>query len=86
MANRAQPSALKLAFAILALFIVGTPIVAYLWQTLNTLMAGHIEARRLLIAVPVFALLLLLLVVTARVAGSTAAGQQATLHTKREQE
>ncbi len=54
--------------SILALFVVGTPIVAYLWETLNHLLAGHVEPRRLLLAIPVAVLFILLLRVVSRFA------------------
>ena len=52
--------------AILALVLVGAMLVAYLWETLNQLMTGHVDWRRLLLSLPVLALFLLLLRVIAR--------------------
>jgi hypothetical protein len=52
--------------AILLLVLVGGPFVAYLWETLNRLMAGIIEPARLLISLPVLGLFALLLRLIAR--------------------
>lgn len=52
--------------AILLLVLVGGPLVAYLWETLNRLMAGFVEPVRLLIALPVLVLFALLLRFVAR--------------------
>ena len=42
----------------MALFvIVGTPLLAYVWETLNLLVAGRADAGRLLITLPIAALL-----------------------------
>jgi Na+-driven multidrug efflux pump len=41
---------LKLFASILGFVLVGTPLVAYLWDALNRLMAGHVHGRRLAIA------------------------------------
>ena len=42
----------------MALFVVlGIPLVGYLWETLNELLAGHVDGTRLLISLPVLALL-----------------------------
>lgn len=48
--------------ATMALFVVlGIPLVGYLWETLNQLLAGHVGATRLLASVPVALLLALVL-------------------------
>jgi hypothetical protein len=41
---------LKLFASILGFVVVGTPLVAYLWDALNRLLTGHILGRRLAIA------------------------------------
>jgi hypothetical protein len=42
----------------IALFVLaGFPLVAYLWETLNQLMAGDVRPTRLAISVPVLLLL-----------------------------
>jgi len=49
-------------FARIALYVLlGTPLVAYVWETLNRLLAGHFDGVRLLITVPVAILLWVLL-------------------------
>ncbi|HSH45256.1 MAG TPA: hypothetical protein VK966_05345 [Longimicrobiales bacterium] len=50
-----------LTVAILGLALVGGGLVAYLWETLNQLMAGFVDWSRLLISIPVLAVFLLLL-------------------------
>jgi asparagine N-glycosylation enzyme membrane subunit Stt3 len=44
-----RPSFLKLFGSILGFVLVGTPLVAYLWETLNQLMAGHFNGPRVAI-------------------------------------
>ncbi len=41
---------LKLFASILGFVLVGTPLVAYLWEVLNQLMAGHVNGRRVAVA------------------------------------
>jgi hypothetical protein len=51
----------------MALFvIVGSPLVAYVWETLNLLVAGRADAGRLLITLPIAALLAGVLMLLAR--------------------
>jgi EamA domain-containing membrane protein RarD len=57
---------LGLMTAILALVLVGGVLVAYLWETLNQLMSGHVDWLRVLISLPVLAALFLLLRFMAR--------------------
>lgn len=46
----------------IALFVLlGTPLVAYIWETLNRLLAGIVEPMRLLITVPAVLLFYFLL-------------------------
>lgn len=49
----------------MAVFVVlGVPLVAYLWETLNELLSGSVDPIRLLVSVPlalVFTVLLVLL-------------------------
>ena len=47
---------------LIALFVaLGTPMLAYLWETLNVLMSGRVEPVRLGIAVVVLAVFVVLL-------------------------
>lgn len=46
--------------------IVGTPLVAYVWETLNLLVAGRADVGRLLITIPMAALLAGVLLMLAR--------------------
>jgi hypothetical protein len=47
----------QLLLPMTAYIIIGTPLVAYIWETLNLLVAGKAEAIRLLITLPAVALL-----------------------------
>lgn len=48
------PFSMGKLMALMALFVIaGVPLVAYLWETLNELMALQARPVRLLIAVPV---------------------------------
>lgn len=50
-----------------ALFVIlGTPLIAYLWETLNQLLALHADVARLGISVPVLLVLLGLLSLLSR--------------------
>lgn len=43
----------------LALFaLLGIPLVAYIWETLNRLMGGYFDATRVLLTIPAIAALL----------------------------
>ncbi|HEY7636950.1 MAG TPA: hypothetical protein VH763_15480 [Gemmatimonadales bacterium] len=44
-------SFLRLFGSILGFVLVGTPLVAYVWETLNRLLAGHFEGRQFAVAV-----------------------------------
>ena len=56
-----QPSLVPI-IGLMALYVIaGMPLVAYLWETLNDVLALRFEPIRLLIAVPVVLLLVLLL-------------------------
>jgi hypothetical protein len=59
-------SFLQLFGSILGFVLVGTPLVGYLWETLNRLMAGHFEGRRVAIALVGTVLLAALLRLLAR--------------------
>lgn len=50
----------RLLGAIAIFVIVGTPMVAYLWETLNKALAGYFDSIRILIAVPVLALFVIM--------------------------
>lgn len=52
---------------LISLFVVlGMPLVWYLWTVVNELLTGHLDGQRLLLAVPVLALFLTLLVFLSR--------------------
>jgi hypothetical protein len=46
--------------------VLGAALVAYLWETLNELLEGHVDGRRLLISIPALLLFGLLLYRLAR--------------------
>lgn len=52
---------------LISLFVVlGMPLVWYLWTVVNELLTGHLDGQRLLLAVPVLAVFLTLLVFLSR--------------------
>ena len=55
-----------LAFRIGVIVLLGSPLVAFVWETLNRLLAGTVEPSRLLLLIPIGFLLYLLLRYTAR--------------------
>ena len=61
-----QPSSSRLILSIGLFVLVGFPLVAYLWESMNELCAGHVRPLQLLIAIPVAILLYLLLRFMAR--------------------
>lgn len=67
MAEQPTPSVGKLAAGIFLLVLLGTPLTAYLWHSLNMLLHGDFDALALLIAVPVAVLFVVLLRFTWRV-------------------
>jgi hypothetical protein len=67
MAQRDDPEIGTLFVVVLGFAALGTPMFLYLWETLNGLLTGHADAMRLLIALPVLALFVGLLVVLSRV-------------------
>lgn len=55
-----------MAFRVLLLVVAGGPLVAWIWATLNDLLAGHFHAMQVVIAIPAAILLWLLLRYMAR--------------------
>lgn len=62
-----ETASAKLMLAILFLVLVGSLFVAYLWETLNRLMAGFVEPVRLAISIPVLVVFAFLLRAIARI-------------------
>jgi hypothetical protein len=56
----------KLIGGMLIFVILGAPLVWFLWEVLNGLLAGHFDGIRLLLAIPVAALFAGLLVLLSR--------------------
>lgn len=56
----------RLVLGITLFVLIGTPLVGFIWEALNTLLAGHLRPMQLLIAVPAAVLLYLLLRFMAR--------------------
>ena len=55
---------------LLGVFVaVGIPFVAILWETLNELLAGHIEPRRLAVSLPLLAVFVAILSFAGRALG-----------------
>lgn len=55
-----SPSIGRIAVGIALVTLLGVPLLAYVWETLNRLIAGHVEWDRLLISLPLALLLLAL--------------------------
>lgn len=53
MTAQVKISSIRLLFSMAVYVLVGIPLVAYLWETLNHLLALHPDPTELLIAVPV---------------------------------
>lgn len=52
MTSAVTPRSSSLVLGIALFVVLGTPLVAYLWETLNQLLAGIVDPMRLLITVP----------------------------------
>jgi ABC-type Fe3+-siderophore transport system permease subunit len=60
--ERARPRSIGATIGFIAIpVVVGIPMVAYLWETLNQLLTGEVSARRIGISIPVFIVFALLL-------------------------
>jgi hypothetical protein len=66
MANDSHSSMGKLVGFIFLAVLVGIPITAFLWETLNRVMAGYFDPVRIAVSIPVLLLFAGLLVVLAR--------------------
>jgi hypothetical protein len=53
-----SPSLGRIALGIALVTVVGVPLLAYVWESLNRLIAGHVEWDRLLISLPLALLLI----------------------------
>ena len=71
---------LKLLAWIVLFVILGTPLVAFLWETLNALLTGHFDALQIAISVPVLALFYGLLLILARFIEKWDAGSSEFAH------
>lgn len=60
-AGQSTVSGTRLVLSIGLYFLLGTPLVAYLWHTLNHLFGGDFRPVQVLLAVPAAVLLYLLL-------------------------
>jgi hypothetical protein len=58
-------SAVRLLLGMLGFVLVGTPLVFYLWSTINDVLSGHVGVRDLL-ALPVLGLFVVLLIILGR--------------------
>lgn len=66
----------KLVLLLVITAIAGVPLVAFLWETLNVLLAGHVDARRLAASAPVLVLFIALLALLGRLLGRIDAALQ----------
>ncbi|HXF96131.1 MAG TPA: hypothetical protein VNI61_08505 [Gemmatimonadales bacterium] len=55
MSESQERGAGRVVLLLSGLVIVGIPLVAYLWETLNQVLAGHLSARRVLLSLPLLA-------------------------------
>ena len=58
---------MRVFLALAAIILAGIPLLAYIWGTLNELLAGHVDGRRILLSLPLGLALLALLFVAGRV-------------------
>jgi hypothetical protein len=66
MTARATISSTRLFFSMAIHVLIGIPLVAYLWETLNELLALHPDPIGLLVALPLLIVFAALLSVLAR--------------------
>jgi hypothetical protein len=66
MTEEASPGMGSLIVTITVFALIGTPLVAFLWETLNRMMAGWFDPVRIAISIPVGVLLYVLLKYLAR--------------------
>lgn len=52
MTSAVTPRSSSLVLGIALFVLLGTPLVAYLWETVNQLLSGIVDPMRLLITVP----------------------------------
>lgn len=57
---------MRVFLALAAIILAGIPLLAYIWGTLNELLAGHVDGRRILLTLPLGLALLALLFVAGR--------------------
>lgn len=66
-AGQRRPASVSRIVATLLVYgIVAIPLGGYTWEVVSELIAGHVEARQVLIGVPVFLALLIVLRLAAR--------------------
>lgn len=65
--SKPNPTSEPRIFGLLLLFmLIGFPMVAYLWDTLNALLAGEVHRQRVLISLPLLVVFALYLRLVAR--------------------
>ena len=69
MVQSRSPARGRLTVAILLFVLLGSPLLAFLWETLNELMNGSVNPTRLLVSIPVLALFAALLTWLSRSVG-----------------
>jgi hypothetical protein len=68
----------KLVLLLIVTALAGVPLVAYLWETLNALLSGHVDTRRLAVSAPVLVLFIALLALLGRLLGRIDAASRQT--------
>lgn len=76
MTTNAGPGTGRLAASILGLVLLGTPLAAFLWHTLNHLLSGVVRPIELLLAIPCLLLFAGVLFLIARFVRSMEAERQ----------
>jgi hypothetical protein len=68
MPDKEEPRMGRLVGMIALYTVLGIPLVAFLWETLNRVMAGYFDPVRIGLSIPVLILFMVLLRFTARAA------------------
>lgn len=69
MSQGARASVGPVFLTLAATILIGVPLLAYVWETLNRVFAGHFDGRRIAITVPVGLVLIGVLIVAGRTLG-----------------
>lgn len=76
----------RLAVEILAIVSIGIPLLAYIWETANQLLAGIVSAARLAMTVPMVGILVLLLFLMRRAVRRLEIERETNIQTSRKRD